>query len=255
LPATLALRDEIQRERRYPVAIRVGAAGGIATPQAVLAAFSMGADYVVTGSINQASIEAGVSDHVKRLLASVEMTDVTMAPESDLFELGNRVQVVKLRTLFPMRAQKLYGCYQAYESLEAIPAPVRQQLEQQIFKDSLDSIWQQTSRHLAAHKPEQLARATDPRAKMALLFKWYLGQSSRWAVEGTPGRELDYQIWCGPSMGAFNAWARGTYLESPENRRVADVARVLLSEAAYLHRIQQLRVGGVAEDLLTGGAT
>ena len=39
LPATLALRDEIQREQRYPVAIRVGAAGGIGTPQAVLAAF------------------------------------------------------------------------------------------------------------------------------------------------------------------------------------------------------------------------
>ena len=249
LPATLALRDEIQREQRYPVAIRVGAAGGIATPQAVLAAFMMGADYVATGSINQACVEAGTSDYVKRLLSSVEMTDVAMAPESDMFEHGGRVQVVKQRTLFPMRAQKLYGCYQTYESLEAIPTAVRQQLEQQIFRESLDTIWQQTANYLAAYKPEELERASHPRVKMALLFKWYMGQSSRWAVDGTPGRELDYQIWCGPAMGAFNTWARGTYLESPENRRVADVARVLMSEAAYLHRVQQLRLQGLSAEL------
>lgn len=254
LPAMLALRDEIQREQRYPVAIRVGAAGGIATPQAVLAAFTMGADYVVTGSINQSCVEAGTSDYVKRLLSSVEMTDVAMAPESDMFEHGIRVQVLKQRSLFPMRAQKLYGCYQTYESLDAIPAAVRRQLEQQIFRDSLDTIWEQTARYLAAHKPEQLARASDPKVKMALLFKWYMGQSSRWAVEAEPGRELDYQVWCGPAMGAFNAWARGTYLESPENRRVADVARVLMWEAAYLHRVQQLRLGGLADILGADGA-
>ncbi len=254
LPAALASRDAIQREQRYPVAIRIGAAGGIATPQAVLAAFTMGADYVVTGSINQSCLEAGVSDYVKALLCSVEMTDVAMAPESDLFEHGVRVQVVKHRTLYPMRAQKLHSCYLTYESLEAIPEPVKRQLEQQIFRASLERIWEDATRHLEAHKPEELERAADPKVKMALLFKWYLGQSSRWAAEGAPGRELDYQIWCGPAMGAFNAWARGTYLQSPENRRVADVARVLMSEAAYLHRVQQLRLAGLSRDLSSEAA-
>ncbi len=254
LPAMLALRDEVQRLERYPVPVRVGAAGGIATPQAVLAAFTMGADYVVTGSINQACLEAGTSAHVKQLLAAVEMTDVAMAPDSDMFEHGVRVQVVKQRSLFAMRAQKLHACYQRYDSVEAIPAGERTQLEQQIFRDSLDAIWHATAQYLAAHKPEQLARAVDPKVKMALLFKWYLGQSSRWALEGLAGRELDYQIWCGPAMGAFNGWARGTYLERPENRRVADVARVLMAEAAYLHRVQQLRLAGLATDLGLQGA-
>jgi PfaD family protein len=179
------------------------------------------------------------------------MTDVAMAPESDMFENGVRVQVVKQRTLYPMRAQKLHHCYLTHGSLEAIPGPLRGQLEQQIFGDTLERIWEQTAAHLAAHRPEQLERAKDPKVKMALLFKWYLGQSSRWAVEGVPGRELDYQIWCGPAMGAFNGWARGTYLESPENRRVADVARVLLREAAYLSRLQQLRLGGIAEGIFS----
>jgi hypothetical protein len=56
---------------------------------------------------------------------------------------------------------------------------------------------------------------------------------------------MDYQIWCGPAMGAFNDWARGTYLEPPESRRVADVGAQLMQGAAYLYRLQNLRVQGV----------
>jgi trans-AT polyketide synthase, acyltransferase and oxidoreductase domains len=55
---------------------------------------------------------------------------------------------------------------------------------------------------------------------MALIFRWYLGLSSRWSNSGEQGREMDYQIWCGPSMGSFNDWVRGTYLEDYQNRRL-----------------------------------
>jgi PfaD family protein len=246
LPSMLKLRDEVQRQRGYPSPIRIGAAGGISTPHATLAAFVMGADYVVTGSVNQSCVEAGTSPEVKQLLAQIAMTDVAMAPESDLFEQGIRVQVVKQRTLFPMRAQKLFDCYQRYEGLDAIPEPERRQLEQQIFKDSIENIWSKTLEYMAVHKPEQIERAEDPKVKMSLLFKWYLGQSSRWATEGRNDRQLDYQIWCGPAMGAFNDWARGSYLQTPENRRAADIARVLMSEAAYLSRLNLLGMQGFA---------
>ena len=36
---------------------------------------------------------------------------------------------------------------------------------------------------------------------MALVFRWYLGMSSRWAIEGSVERRSDYQIWCGPAQG------------------------------------------------------
>jgi trans-AT polyketide synthase, acyltransferase and oxidoreductase domains len=39
----------------------IGLAGGMGTPFAVAAAFVMGADYVLTGSVNQACVEAGTS--------------------------------------------------------------------------------------------------------------------------------------------------------------------------------------------------
>ncbi len=46
------------------------------------------------------------------------------------------------------------------------------------------------------------------------MFRWYLGLSSRWANAGEAGRQLDYQVWCGPAMGAFNEWAKGSFLEA-----------------------------------------
>jgi hypothetical protein len=41
-------------------------------------------------------------------------------------------------------------------------------------------------------------------------------------------RKIDYQVWCGPSMGAFNEWAQGTFLEQPKNRKIVTVALNIL---------------------------
>jgi trans-AT polyketide synthase/acyltransferase/oxidoreductase domain-containing protein len=80
---------------------------------------------------------------------------------------------------------------------------------------------------------------------MALTFRWYLGRSSHWAIQGDTSRQSDYQIWCGPAMGAFNSWVEGTFLSSPENRSVAQIARNLLEGAAVITRAQQFRSLGV----------
>jgi trans-AT polyketide synthase, acyltransferase and oxidoreductase domains len=84
----------------------VGLAGGIATPESAAAAFAMGAAYILTGSINQSCVEAGISQEVKQLLCQVEQADVAMAPAADMFEIGARVQVLKRGTLFALRAEK-----------------------------------------------------------------------------------------------------------------------------------------------------
>jgi PfaD family protein len=245
LPSMLELRDEVQAERGYDVPVRVGAAGGIGTPEAALAAFAMGAAYVVSGSINQSCLESGTSAHAKRLLAGADLADVMMAPAADMFEMGVKVQLLKRGTQFPMRAQRLYELYRQYDSIEAIPAEERERLERQIFRRSLDDVWRDTVAFFTDRDPAQVERAEgNPKRKMALCFRWYLGLSSRWANAGEAGREMDYQLWCGPAMGAFNDWARGTYLEAPENRRVADVAANLMAGAAYLHRLAVLRAQG-----------
>ncbi|PSR11098.1 MAG: 2-nitropropane dioxygenase, partial [Bacteroidetes bacterium] len=229
LPIIIQLRDELQARHGFAQKIRIGAAGGIGTPAAALAAFMMGAAYVVTGSVNQACVEAGTSEHVRKLLQTVDSTDVMGAPASDMFEMGVELQVLKRGSLFGPRAKKLYEYYQRYRSIDEIPEEERTKLEKQLFRRSLEEIWQECIQFFAERDPEQIARAQDnPHRKMALIFRWYLGLSSNWANAGTPTRELDYQIWCGPAMGAFNDWVRGSYLEDYQNRRVADVAEQLM---------------------------
>jgi trans-AT polyketide synthase/acyltransferase/oxidoreductase domain-containing protein len=80
---------------------------------------------------------------------------------------------------------------------------------------------------------------------MALVFRSYLGQSSNWANSGEPSRKIDYQIWCGPAMGAFNDWVRGSFMEQPQNRRTVTVAMNLLYGACVLTRAQWLSIQGI----------
>ena len=246
LPVILVLRDQFQAKYGYAQPIRVGAAGSIGTPASALAAFMMGAAYVLTGSVNQSCVEAAASAHSKILLAQAEMADVTMAPAADMFEMGVELQVLKRGTMFPMRAKKLYELYKNYASIEEIPQQERQKLEQQVFRNSLDEIWRQTEEHFNARDPHQIERAKDhPKRKMALIFRWYLGLSSRWSNTGEKGRETDYQIWCGPAMGAFNYWVKGSYLEEVSNRKTVEVAWHIMTGAAYLYRLRLLQIQGV----------
>lgn len=246
LPSMIELRDELQVKHGYEQVVYVGGGGGIGTPAAALGTFMLGADFVMTGSVNQACVEAGASAHTKNILAQAGQADVMMAPSADMFEMGVKVQVLKRGTMFPVRAQKLYEFYKAYDALEMIPALERTKLESQVFRKPLETIWQETEAFFRERDPEQLERANqNPKRKMALVFRWYLGLSSRWSNSGEAGRELDYQIWCGPAMGAFNEWSRDTYLALPENRHAPEVAGQLMQGAAYLYRLQHLRTQGV----------
>lgn len=248
-PTILALKDRIQEEHSFQQKLRVGLGGGISTPAAAAAAFAMGAAYLVTGSVNQACIESGTCDEVRQMLAETRQADITMAPSGDMFEMGVKVQVVKRGTMFSMRAAKLYELYRAYDSMEAIPADERLKLEKTLFRIPLSQVWEQTSSFFTSRDPRQLEKAnSDPKYKMALVFRWYLGQSPDWANKGEASRKLDYQIWCGPAMGAFNEWARGSFLEDVSKRRVVTVALNILFGAAVIFRANQLTIQGVYQD-------
>ncbi len=245
LPAMLTLAARLTAQYGYAEPLRVGAAGGISTPAAAAAVFGVGAAYVMSGSVNQACVEAGTSDVVRAMLAEAEQADTAMAPAADMFELGAKVQVLKRGTMFAMRATRLHEIYRSHDSLAALSPTDRSQLEKSLFKQPLEQVWDDTRRYFAEHDPDQVERAErDPKHQMALVFRSYLGRSSQWANSGEPSRRIDYQIWCGPSMGAFNEWTRGTFLASPEHRRVGLVARNIMHSAAVLARIQTLRSQG-----------
>ncbi|MFE0800397.1 PfaD family polyunsaturated fatty acid/polyketide biosynthesis protein [Streptomyces sp. NPDC058812] len=247
LPALLSRLFSLREQSagRY-APVRIGAAGGLGTPQAVAGAFASGAAYVVTGSVNQTAVEAGVSEAARALLATADLADTVMAPAADMFELGVQVQVLARGTMFPRRARFLHQLYQRYASLDELPETTRARLEREVLRSSVEEVWRETETFWRRRDPSELERAAaDPRHRMALLFRWYLGQSSRWAIEGTADRRLDYQLWCGPSMGAFNHWAAGSFLADPAERSVAEIGLNLLEGATVVTRAQQLRAVGV----------
>lgn len=246
LPTMLALRDRMAARHGFDRPARVGLGGGISTPASVAAAFAMGAAYVVTGSINQSCLEAGTSKTVREMLCQAGQADVMMAPAADMFEMGVQLQVLKRGTMFGMRARRLHELYKSYPDWTAVPAEERGKVEKTMFRATFDQIWTQTKAFFSERDPTQVAKAeTEPRHKMALVFRWYLGLSSHWANAGEPTRTVDYQIWCGPAMGAFNEWVAGTFLEKPEERKVVTVALNLLHGAAVLARLQALRTLGI----------
>lgn len=232
-PSMCRLRDDSMARYGFHKPIRVGAAGGLGTPTAVAAAFILGADFVLTGSINQCSPEAGTSSAVKDILAGVDVQDTAYAPAGDMFGLGAKVQVIRKGTLFPGRANKLEQVYNQCESLDQIDSRTRAILEQTYFRRSFDEVWAETRAHLARERPEQIDEAErNPKRKMALVFKWYFAHTGRAAIEGIPEERVNYQIHCGPAMGAFNQFFRGTELEDWRNRHVDVIAERLMEGAA-----------------------
>jgi trans-AT polyketide synthase/acyltransferase/oxidoreductase domain-containing protein len=236
LPAMVGLRDEVAAAHRLHEQVRVGAAGGIGAPEAIAAAFVLGADFVVTGSVNQCSPEAGTSDAVKDLLAGLDVQDTGYAPAGDMFELGARVQVVRKGTLFAARANKLYQLYRQHESLDEIDAATRRSIETSCFGQSFDEVWEETRRYLKGQGRERDIEAAqaNPKHKMALVFRWYFARSARTAIQGDPGDRVNYQIHCGPAIGAFNRFVKGTSLEDWRSRHVDEIADRLMCRAAAL---------------------
>ena len=247
LPTMIALKNQFMAKYQYDEPLCVGLAGGIATPESAAAAFSMGAAYILTGTINQPCSEAGICDEVKKLLCTAEQADVAMAPAADMFEIGAKVQVLKRGTLFPIRAEKLYKFYQTCSSFDQIDDRSRKEIEEKYLMTGFEQAWLSTKDFfIKAGKTNEVEKArNDPRYKMALVFRSYLGLSSKWAIQGIPERKMDYQIWCGPAIGAFNQWVKGSFLEDYKNRHVAEVAMNLLYGACICIRASALRFQGI----------
>lgn len=229
-----------------PDTIRIGLAGGIATPHGVAAAFSMGAAYVLTGSINQAAVESGLSLPGRQLLAKAGPADVAMTPAADMFEQGVEVQVLKRGTLFPIRGRKLFQLYRSGAAFETLDAKEQAWVED-VLGEPFEAAWAATRDYIRKVNPAEAARAeADGNKRFALVARRYLFSGAQWAREGEPARTADYQIWCGPAQGAFNEWARGTFLEDIANRTVRQIAWNLMEGAARITRAGQLRAMGVA---------
>ena len=250
LPTMMILKNDFMEKFNYQEPLCVGFGGGISTPQSAAAAFLMGAAYILTGSINQSCVEAGICEDVKKMLCQAQQADVAMAPAADMFEIGARVQVLKRGTMFPVRAEKLYKFYQSCNSFDEIDEKSKKEIEEKLLQTSYTDAWNSTKGFfLKTGNIKEIEKAqNDPKHKMALVFRSYLGLSSKWAIQGDAKRKMDYQIWCGPAIGAFNQWTKGSFLENHENRKTAEIALNLLFGACLSIRVSMSTTQGITPD-------
>ncbi|NKB23495.1 MAG: PfaD family polyunsaturated fatty acid/polyketide biosynthesis protein [Kiritimatiellae bacterium] len=238
LPSMMALKDSLIREYHYQEEILIGCGGGIGTPESVASAFALGADFIFTGSINQCTVESGAHDIVKDLLSTLSVHDTTTAPAGDMFEMGAKVQVVKKKTQFPNRANRLYQLFQHYKSVEEIPVSIQQDIEKHYFKKTFSEVWDLVCAYKNKKSPEQISEALEnARIKLKLIFQWYFARTNQVTFHGDELESDNFQIHSGPAMGAFNQWVKGTSLENWRNRHVDHISEQLMSKACeYIQR-------------------
>ncbi len=228
LPEVMRLRDQQSQLLNSPV--RVGCSGGIGTPEAVAAVFMLGADFILTGSINQCTVESNTSDHTKQLLSKINSEDTCYVPAGDLFESGARAQVVRKGFYFPARAQKLYDLYRVHSDIDDLSVQDIKQIEKHFFARSMTSVYQEIIATKDNHAIKKMNESK--KYKMAEIFKWYFDYAQKLSMQGVKQEQDNYQIYCGPALGAFNQWAAGTAFESWQNRQVDKIALSLLEDAS-----------------------
>ncbi|WP_234433217.1 ACP S-malonyltransferase [Streptomyces sp. NRRL WC-3549] len=214
LPAVLRLRDTTGTGGHR---VHVGCAGGIGTPEAAGAAFLLGADFVLTGSVNQCSVEAATSAEVKDMLQEAREYDVDTAPWGELFDLGVQARYLKRGLFFPARASRLYELWRRHGSLA--------ELDDETASQVLD-------RYLGGEAPAPVAADGAPEQQLAVVFRGYFTRGFRLAVSGDQRSRVDYLVHCGPAMGAFNQVVADTELHPWRARRVEAIADALMDGAA-----------------------
>jgi trans-AT polyketide synthase/acyltransferase/oxidoreductase domain-containing protein len=241
IPSMIRMKNKMCKKYQYSQDVFLGAAGGIGTPEAAAASFLLGADFIVTGSINQCTVEAGTSDHVKDLLQHMNIQDTTYAPAGDMFEMGAKVQVLRKGVLFPARANKLYDLYRMYQSLDDIDLKTQQQIQDKFFKKGFDDVYDDVKQFFRQRDPDEISKAEqNSKHKMALIFRWFFNYTSSAAQKGEISEKANFQIHTGPALGAFNRWVEGTELENWKNRHVDVIGVKMMDDAAlFLNRHYQ----------------
>lgn len=241
LPSILSLKQSLQKQYQYAEEVLVGCGGGIGTPEAVASAFMLGADFIFTGSINQCTVESGAHPAIKDILNRITIHDTGLTVAGDMFELGAKAQVVKKYSRFYTRSNRLYSLFTQYDSIDQMPSAIREDLETNYFKTTIDEVWRQVKEYKTMKNPDQLREAEEnPRLKMALIFKWYFNHCTKVTLQADLSEKDNFSIYSGPSLGALNQWAKGTRYEHWSNRKVAELAELLMTEAcAHISRLVQ----------------
>lgn len=232
------LNERIGQSSSLRKEVRVGICGGIGNPQMLALAFFAGADFIMTDTINQCTVEAETSAHVKDLLQSAKENDFTFAPADDLFEFGERISVLKRGTLYPARAQKVYDIYSKYASVEEISKADTKLLTEKYFGIKLSEMYQRIMKTVSEEERKLISE--QPKYKLGLIMKGYLQECFHQAQAGEKESEINYGIAVERDMADINRWLQGTDIEHWDRRSIDVIAKRIMEEGEdYLKKTCQ----------------
>lgn len=222
---------ELAAKSKFASDCSVGLAGGIGTPASIAAAFVLGSDFVVTGSINQCTEEAGVPERIKDLLQTLDVNDTTYVPSArNPFAEGGKIQVVRKGTRFPGRAVRLISTLRTALERNCLTEEALTAIDREYCQDlSRVPRLMLPGQHLALHDDALNSSGHEQRPE-DLVRRFYKLTSNAALL----GERENAQIHSSAALGAFNAWYRGTDLEHWANRSVVKVANRLMCDAAAL---------------------
>ena len=248
LPLIENLRDQLLEEHQLNHRAGLGVAGDIGSPHSAVTAFMLGADFVVTESVNCCTQQAALSAEAKDMLQAASVQDIEYAPSLHQFELGGKEKVLRKGVFFPARAGKLYELYQSHASIDEIGAKDKEKLAERYFKLPLAQVWEEAKTQICLQDQALIQKAeANPKYKMALMFRWYLWRGWQAALSGEPDNKVNYHISCSPALGACNHWLKGTGMENWQNRDVVALADKIMADTAALADEQTRRLRQVLE--------
>lgn len=230
-PVIRGIVDDANRDFKYSQPIRVGAAGGIASPGSAACAFMLGVDFIVTGSMNQCTVEAGTSDLAKDMLSQADIQDTDYISTAENPNSSSCVQVLKRGTMLPMRIKKLSSLCDKYWSFNEMDSAEIQKLERTVFKFEINQILKE----IEAHRSFGDIQSMDQRQKMLAVMNWFIHMTTDWAVEGNENQKINFQIPCGSSMGTFNRWVSDTKYADWRLRHVDEINDLLMEATNNLY--------------------
>lgn len=208
--------------------VRIGIGGRIGCPLAVAISFFSGADFILTTSINQCTIEARTSNYVKELLQNTTENDFSNAPIDELFEFGTRFSVLKKGSLYHIRALKLYEIYCQYSSFEEIPDEVKRTIFVKYFKTTYEEVFDMSTKELSDEEKQKIEE--QPKEKMVLMFKKMLEKCYNDACIGNIENQANYLVLASSDMSDLNYFLKETEYAFWNKRSAVTIAKMLMDE-------------------------
>lgn len=229
LPQVIDKKNFLMKKYGYSKDIHIGAAGSIGDSVSALDAFLLGADFIMTGSVNQCTAEAEVSKWVKDKLQKVEIQDTEMIPTSHVYEIGMKVQVLKKGVFFVARALKLYEIYNRISKIEDIEPKVLAQIQDKYFGKSIDDIYNEIKNDLS--DTERKRAENESKFKFGLIIYWYYNYCMDCAIKNENSQNLNCLIPVSSAMGRINQFLENTEYMNWENRHPDILGRLIMSGA------------------------